>query len=68
MRNASGHAPIKCKVKMSGSEKNKVNENTYDLSSIKSVTRKFLEVSRFRWQNNGKEMYKKSVLHVELVK
>ena len=26
----------------------KVNENTYDLSSIKSVTRKFLEVSRFR--------------------
>ena len=38
MRNASGH---QCKVKMSGSEK-KVNENTYDISSIK----KFLEVSR----------------------
>ena len=33
------------KVKMSGSEK-KVNKNTYDSSSIKRVTRKFLEVSR----------------------
>ena len=30
---------------MSGSEK-KVNENTYDISSIKHVTKKFLEVSR----------------------
>ena len=39
--------------------KKKVNENTYDISSIK----KFLEVSRV--QNNGKEMYKKSVLHVQ---
>ena len=38
MRNASGH---QCKEKMSGSEK-KVNENTYDISSIK----KFLKVSR----------------------
>ena len=42
MRNASGH---QCKEKMSGSEK-KVNENTYDISSIKRVTKKFLEVSR----------------------
>ena len=42
MRNASGH---QCKVKMSGSEK-KVNENTYNLSSIKRVTKKFPEVSR----------------------
>ena len=42
MRNASGH---QCKVKMSGSEK-KVNENTYDISAIKRVTKKFLEVSR----------------------
>ena len=41
MRNASGH---QCKVKMSGREK-KVNENTYDISSIKRVTKKFLEVS-----------------------
>ena len=29
---------------MSGSEK-KVNENTYDITSIKHVTKKFLEVS-----------------------
>ena len=36
MRNASGH---QCKVKMSRSEK-KVNENTYDISSIKRVTKK----------------------------
>ena len=41
MGNASGH---QCKVKMSGSEK-KVNENTYDISSIKRAT-KFLDVSR----------------------
>ena len=33
------------KVEMSGSEK-KVNRNTYNTSSIKRVTRKFLEVSR----------------------
>ena len=38
MRNASGH---QCKKKMSGREKI-VNENTYDISSIK----KFLEVLR----------------------
>ena len=42
MRSASGQ---QCKVKMRGSEKN-VNENTYDISSKKRVTKKFLEVSR----------------------
>ena len=42
MRNVIGH---QCKVKMSGSEKN-LNENTYDISSKKRVTNKFLEVSR----------------------
>ena len=42
MRNASGHQR---KVKMGDSEK-KVNENTYDSSSIKRITKKFLEVSR----------------------
>ena len=42
MGNASGH---QCKVKMSGSEKI-VKENTYDISSIKRATKKFLEVSR----------------------
>ena len=48
------------RVKMSDSEK-KV-KNTYDISSIKRVTRKFHVVVV---QNNGKEMYKKSVLHVQ---
>ena len=42
MRNASSH---QCKVKIRGSEK-KVIENTYDISSKKSVTKKSLEVSR----------------------
>ena len=42
MRNVSGH---QCKMKMSGSEK-QVNENTYDISSKKRVTKTFLEVSR----------------------
>ena len=52
------------RVNISDSEK-KVNKNTYDISSIKRVTRKFLEVSGCSVQNNGKEMYKKSVLHVQ---
>ena len=42
MGNASGH---QFTVKMSGSG-NKVNENTYDISSKKRVTKKVLEVSR----------------------
>ena len=41
MGNASGHQR---KVKVSSSEKT-VSENTYDISSIKRVTRQFLEVS-----------------------
>ena len=40
MRKASGHQR---KVKMSVSEK---KVNTYDISSMKRVTKKFLEVSR----------------------
>ena len=55
MKNASGH---QCKVKMSATEK-KMNENSYDISSIKRVTKTFLEVSRCSRANNGKEMYKK---------
>ena len=45
---------------MSGSEK-KVNENTYDISSIKSVTikRSFWNFHAVVVQNNGKEVYKK---------
>ena len=37
----------------------KVNGSTYDISFIKRVTKKFHDVGV---QNNGKEMYKKSVL------
>ena len=45
----------------------KVNENTYEISSIKLVTKKFLEVSRCSSakKKNGKENHKKSVLHVQ---
>ena len=43
------------------SEKN-VNENTYDISCIKKSFWKFCVVVV---QNNGKEMYKKSVMHVQ---
>ena len=49
------------KVKICGSEKKKMNKKTYDIPSIKRVTRMFLEVV----QNDGKEMYKTSVLHVQ---
>ena len=63
MRNASGHQ--QCKVKMSSSEK-KVNENTYDISSKKLVTeRRFWKFHVVVVQNNGKEIYGKSVLHVQ---
>ena len=57
------------KVKMSGSEKEKKtkHKNTYDISSIKRVARNVLEFSLHIVvvQNNGKEMYKKSVLRVQ---
>ena len=43
----------------------KVNGITYDISSIERVTKQFLEVSLVVVQNNGKEMYKKSMLHVQ---
>ena len=43
-------------------KKKKVNKNMYEISSVKRVTRKFHVVVV---QNNGKEMYKKSVLHVQ---
>ena len=52
------------KVKMSNSEK-KVNKNTYDISSIKRVTRKFLEVSRCSRAKQRQRNVQKSVLRVE---
>ena len=53
MGNASGH---QCKGKISGSEKNVNEKNTYDISPIKRVTKRFLEVSRIVVQNNSKEV------------
>ena len=48
---------------MSGTEK-KGNENTYDISSIKRVTRKFLEVSPCSCEKQRqRNVQKKSVLH-----
>ena len=49
---------------MSGSEK-KVNKNTYDISSIKRVTRKFLEASRCSRAKQRPRNVQKSVLHVQ---
>ena len=57
MRNASGH---QCKEKMSGSEK-KVNERTYDISSIK----KFLEVSSCSREKQRQTNVQNSLLHVQ---
>ena len=57
MRNASG-----TKMKMSGSEKKKVNKNTYDVSSIKRITRKFLDVSRCSSAKQRQRNVQKSVL------
>ena len=63
MRNSSAH---QCKVIMRGSEK-KVNEKTYDISFIKRVTKKFLEVSRCsRAKQRERSAQKKcKVLHVQ---
>ena len=64
MGNASGH---QCKVKMSSSEK-KVNENTYDISSIKRVTKKFLKVSRCnRVKQRQRNVQKKCAAHAKLL-
>ena len=51
-------------VKMSDSGK-KVNKNTYDISSIKHVTRKLLEVSRCSRAKQRQRNVQKSVLHVQ---
>ena len=61
MRNASGH---QCKVKMSGSEK-KVNKKTCEISSIKRVAKKILQVSRCGRAKQRQRNVQKSVLHVQ---
>ena len=53
------------KVKMSGSDKKVNNRTTYNISSIKRVTRKFLEVSRCRRaKQRQRNVQKNSVLHL----
>ena len=60
MRNPSDH-----QVKMS--QWKKVNKNWYDISSIKRVTRKFLEVSRFsRAKQRQRNVQKKCAARVKL--
>ena len=56
------------KVKMCGSEKKKVSRNTYNISSIKRVTKKFLEVSRRSLAKQRQRNVQKSVLHVLVFK
>ena len=54
------------KVKMSGTKK-KVNRKTYNISSMKPVTRKFLEGSRCSHAKKKKQQrnVQKTVLHVQ---
>ena len=52
------------RVKMSDSEK-RVNKNTSDIPSIKRVLGSFWKFRVTVVQNNGLEMYKKSVLQVQ---
>ena len=64
MRNTSNH---QCTVKMSGSEK-KVNKKTYDISSIKRLTKKFLEVSRCsRAKQRQRNVQKKCAARAKLL-
>ena len=45
--------------------KKKVNKNTYDISFIKRVTRKFLEVSRCSRAKKQQRNVQKNVLHMQ---
>ena len=58
MRNASSH---QCKEKMSGSDKKSEGEHVRHFLHKKT----FWKFHVLVMQNNGKEMYKKSVLHVQ---
>ena len=62
MRNASGH------LGENERQRKKVNKNTYDISSIKRVTRKFLEVSRCsRAKQRQRNVQKKCAARAELL-
>ena len=52
-------------IKLKMSNWKKVNNNRYDISSIKRVTRKFLEVSRCSRAKQRQRNVQKSVLHVQ---
>ena len=60
MRNPSGH-----QGKNERQWKKKVNRNTYNISSINRVTRKFLEVSRSSRAKQRQRNVQKSVLNVQ---
>ena len=53
------------KVKIRGSEE-KMNRNTYDISYIKRVTRKFQEISRFSRAVKGQKCTKKCAARAKL--
>ena len=60
IRNANGH---QCQVKLSGSE-----TDMYDFSSIKSVTKKFVEVSRCsRAKQRQKNVQKRCAARAKLL-
>ena len=59
VRNASGHQGENER------QRKKVNKNTYDISSIKRVTRKFLEVLVFSRAKQRQRNVQKSVLHLQ---
>ena len=59
MRNASGHQGENER------QRKKVNKNTYDISFIKRVTRKFLEVLVFSRAKQRQRNVQKSVLHLQ---
>ena len=64
MRNTSGH---QCKMKMRDSKK-KVNEKANNISSIKRVTKKFLEVSRCsRAKQRQRNVQKKCAIRAKLL-
>ena len=52
-------------TKMKMGEWKKVNNNKYDISSVKIVTRKFLEVSRCGRSKQRQRNVQKNVLHVQ---
>ena len=61
MKFCSGGMLAAIRVKISDSEKKKLNKNTSDISSIKLVTRSFWKFHVAVVQNNGKEMRTKKV-------